>query len=107
MSVYEAIFAVAAAYFCGFLTGWAWRPSKSEQSGQMPKQPFPSQPPSTDPNSEMAQLRRRVVARTPEELLDQLHGPVTVTRNEAGEIVAITRTDSEGRILFVIWERNP
>ena len=57
--------------------------------------------------TEIAQLRRRVVARTPEELLEQLHGAVTTTRNEAGEIVAITRTDDEGRILFVIWERDP
>jgi len=57
--------------------------------------------------TEIAQLRRRVVARTPEELLEQLHGAVTTTRNEAGEIVAITRTDDEGRILIVIWERDP
>lgn len=30
---------------------------------------------------------------------------VTVTTNEAGECVAVTRTDDEGRILSVIWER--
>lgn len=32
-------------------------------------------------------------------------GTVTVTCNEDGDAVAVTRTDDEGRILSVIWER--
>jgi hypothetical protein len=33
-------------------------------------------------------------------------GKVTVTTNEAGDCVAVTRTDDEGRILSVLWERE-
>lgn len=33
-------------------------------------------------------------------------GEVTVTCNEAGECVAVTRTDGEHRILSVIWKRK-
>jgi hypothetical protein len=33
-------------------------------------------------------------------------GKVTVTCNEAGDCVAVTRTDDEGRILSVLWERD-
>jgi hypothetical protein len=32
-------------------------------------------------------------------------GKVTITCNEAGDCVAVTRTDDEGRILSVLWER--
>lgn len=30
---------------------------------------------------------------------------VTITCNEAGDCVAVTRTDREGRIVNVLWER--
>lgn len=33
-------------------------------------------------------------------------GKVTITCNEAGDCVAVTRTDDEGRILSVLWERD-
>lgn len=33
-------------------------------------------------------------------------GEVTVTTNEAGDAVAVTRTDEEHRILSIIWERQ-
>jgi hypothetical protein len=33
-------------------------------------------------------------------------GKVTITTNEAGDCVAVTRTDDEGRILSVLWERD-
>jgi hypothetical protein len=33
-------------------------------------------------------------------------GKVTITTNEAGDCVAVTRTDDEGRILSVLWERG-
>lgn len=33
-------------------------------------------------------------------------GDVTVTCNEAGDAIAVTRTDDEHRILRVIWERK-
>jgi hypothetical protein len=33
-------------------------------------------------------------------------GKVTITCNEAGDCVAVTRTDDEGRILSVLWERG-
>ena len=32
-------------------------------------------------------------------------GEVVVTTNEAGECVAVTRQDEDGKILSVIWER--
>jgi hypothetical protein len=34
------------------------------------------------------------------------NGQVTVVQNEAGNVVAVTRTDDEHRILEVIWERT-
>lgn len=34
-------------------------------------------------------------------------GDVTVSCNDAGECIAVTRTDDDGRILSVIWEREP
>lgn len=36
----------------------------------------------------------------------ELPGTVTIQENEAGECVAVTRTDEEHRILAVIWERK-
>ena len=32
---------------------------------------------------------------------------LTFTKTEAGELVAVTRTDDEGRILDVLWEAPP
>ena len=34
-------------------------------------------------------------------------GYVTITTNEAGECVAVTRNDEEGRVLSVLWKRRP
>jgi hypothetical protein len=36
--------------------------------------------------------------------LANIEGAVTVTTNEAGQCVAVTRTDDEGKILGVLWE---
>lgn len=33
-------------------------------------------------------------------------GEVTITCNEDGDCVAVTRTDREGRIVKVLWERG-
>ena len=38
--------------------------------------------------------------------VDVKNGEVTVTTNEAGDCVAVTRQDKDGKILSVIWERN-
>lgn len=37
---------------------------------------------------------------------DQTSGDVTVTKNELGQIVAVTRTDEEGKVLSVIAESD-
>ncbi len=37
----------------------------------------------------------------------EAQGTVTVTKDQAGRIVAVTRTDAEGRILEVIAESAP
>ena len=38
-------------------------------------------------------------------LAAQHEGEVTIVRNEAGEVIAVTRTDDEHQILSVIWQR--
>ncbi len=38
--------------------------------------------------------------------IEKTEGVVTVTTNAAGECVAVTRCDDEGRILKIIWERQ-
>lgn len=44
--------------------------------------------------------------RVPAETQGVDPGKVTITCNDAGDCVAVTRTDSEGRILKVLWERG-
>lgn len=39
-------------------------------------------------------------------LQDETGGEVTIVTNEAGECVAVTRTDAEHKILSIIWERS-
>lgn len=39
-------------------------------------------------------------------LTNTLYGEVTVTLTEDNECVAVTRQDSEGRVLFVIWAKD-
>jgi hypothetical protein len=52
--------------------------------------------PVDDPNLSIFFRMRRV---------EPTFGGVTITTNEAGDCVAVTRTDDEGRILRVLWER--
>lgn len=53
--------------------------------------------PVNDPNLSIFFRMRRV---------EPTFGGVTITTNEAGDCVAVTRTDHEGRILRVLWERE-
>lgn len=55
-----------------------------------------------DPNSPNGRLMMAVIAALPPP-----EGHVVVTRNEAGQSVAVTRQDDEGRILSVIAEFAP
>ena len=55
-----------------------------------------------DAYSTAARLRAALAAQPAEPV-----GDVVVTRNDAGEIVAVTRQDDEGRILSVIAEAQP
>jgi len=45
--------------------------------------------------------------RLAKQLFEAERANVTVTTNESGDVVAVTRTDSEHRIVSVIWERKP
>ena len=59
-------------------------------------------PPSPGKALVVSALRAALAAQPAEPV-----GDVVVTRNDAGEIVAVTRQDDEGRILSVIAEAQP
>ena len=37
---------------------------------------------------------------------DKINGHIVRTHTQSGELVAITRQDSEGRVLSIIWQKE-
>ena len=54
---------------------------------------------------DQSDLRNAAPRSQPEEV--PADGYVTITTNEAGECVAVTRNDEDGRVLSVLWKRRP
>ena len=72
--------------------------AQTKQEIKLPPMPKPHTPPVFDEHQLEAYARAAVEAD---------RALLTFTKTEAGELVAVTRTDDEGRILDVLWEAPP
>jgi len=72
--------------------------------GETPGAPFPDWPADLTTFAERKAYQRGIAdARY---LARQEDGYVTITTNESGECVAVTRNDEEGRVLRTLWRRR-